>query len=53
MKQFGLDIGSTTMKGVLLGENNEILFSCYERHFSKINETLLTILDRLVPVCGE
>lgn len=53
MKRFGLDIGSTTMKGVLLGENGEILFSCYERHFSKIKETFLAVLEQLAPICGE
>ena len=53
MKRFGLDIGSTTMKGVLLGENGEIQFSCYERHFSKIKETFLAVLEQLAPICGE
>ena len=48
MKRFGLDIGSTTMKGVLLGENGEIQFSCYERHFSKVREKACEILREAV-----
>ena len=36
----GIDIGSTTVKIAVLGENNEVLFSDYERHFANIQETL-------------
>ena len=34
----GLDIGSTTIKCVVLNENDGILYSTYERHFSHILE---------------
>ena len=44
MKQLGLDIGSTTLKYVLLDEQNQ-LFSCkYQRHGAKIGEKLDEIL---------
>ena len=34
----GIDVGSTTVKTVVLNENYEILHSDYKRHFSKIKE---------------
>ena len=30
----GIDIGSTTVKVVVLDENDQLLFRSYERHFS-------------------
>ena len=47
----GIDIGSTTVKVVVLDENNALLFRSYERHFSKTRErtveTLYAIWDML------
>ena len=47
----GIDIGSTTVKVVVLDENNELLFRSYERHYSKAREraceTLRSIEDML------
>ncbi len=40
----GIDIGSTTVKIAILNENNEILFSDYQRHFADIRNTLLSLL---------
>ncbi|MBR2328821.1 MAG: 2-hydroxyglutaryl-CoA dehydratase, partial [Clostridia bacterium] len=34
----GIDIGSTTVKVVVLDEQNTMLFHSYERHFSKVRE---------------
>ncbi|HEX2939173.1 MAG TPA: hypothetical protein VHO66_09690, partial [Ruminiclostridium sp.] len=34
----GIDIGSTTVKVVVLDENSNILFKAYERHMSKVRE---------------
>ena len=34
----GIDIGSTTVKVVVLDEQNQLLFRSYERHFSKTRE---------------
>ena len=34
----GIDIGSTTVKVVVLDEHNKLLFRSYERHFSKTRE---------------
>ena len=41
----GIDIGSTTVKLVLASDNNEIMFSKYERHFSNIQETLRNLFE--------
>ena len=34
----GIDIGSTTVKVVVLDENDQLLFRSYERHYSKARE---------------
>ncbi len=44
MKRVGLDIGSTTVKAAVLGENDELLFSRYRRHFSDIRKTVSDII---------
>ena len=36
--RIGLDIGSTTVKCVVLDEQDRIVFSAYERHYSQITE---------------
>ncbi len=43
----GLDIGSTTIKCVVIDENNEIIYSSYERHLSKISEKIAEVLKNL------
>ncbi len=49
--RIGIDIGSTTVKVVVLNEKNELLFRSYERHYSKAREraaeTLRSISDML------
>ena len=42
----GIDIGSTTVK-VVLTDGAEILYQCYERHFSQVRIKTLEILERL------
>ena len=36
----GIDVGSTTVKTVILDEDCNIIHSCYQRHFSKVRETV-------------
>ncbi|MBQ8569677.1 MAG: 2-hydroxyacyl-CoA dehydratase [Oscillospiraceae bacterium] len=36
----GVDVGSTTVKTVILDDNKQIIYSKYERHFSKVRETV-------------
>ncbi len=49
--RIGIDIGSTTVKVVVLNENDKLLFRSYERHYSKAREraceTLSSIRDML------
>ena len=42
----GIDIGSTTIKFVLSDGTNE-LFSCYERHFSRVREKTVELLEQV------
>ncbi len=42
----GIDIGSTTAK-LVLRRDNEILFQCYERHFSQIKSKIQELLQRM------
>ena len=44
MLKLGLDIGSTTIKSVVLDEENKIIYSTYERHYSQITEKIAEIL---------
>ena len=43
----GIDVGSTTVKTVLLTKDGDILSSSYERHFSKVRETVCEKLSAL------
>ena len=49
--RIGIDIGSTTVKVVVLDEANQLLFRSYERHYSKAREraceTLKTLREKL------
>ncbi|MEG2221199.1 MAG: acyl-CoA dehydratase activase [Oscillospiraceae bacterium] len=43
----GLDVGSTTIKCVVLDEDDTILYSTYERHYSHISEKAEELLLRV------
>ena len=43
----GLDIGSTTIKCVVLDEHDTLLYSTYERHYSHILEKAQELLRRI------
>ncbi len=49
MKHLGIDIGSTTIKYVLMDEGENILASDYRRHLSRVRE----ILEEIVRSLGE
>ena len=49
----GMDIGSTTLKIVCLDENENIIFSSYERHFSDTKNTVYNALNKLVTEYGD
>ena len=42
----GMDVGSTTVKLVLLDENGNMVFGAYERHGARTQETLAGLLRR-------
>ncbi|WRS27449.1 acyl-CoA dehydratase activase [Oscillospiraceae bacterium MB08-C2-2] len=43
----GIDVGSTTLKTVVLNEKNEIVEKSYQRHFSKVREMTVEHLHSL------
>lgn len=43
----GIDVGSTTVKTVVMSPAGEILFSHYERHFSKVKEAAVKQLKSI------
>ena len=45
--KLGLDIGSTTIKCVVLDDENKLIYSTYERHYSQITEKIAELLDRV------
>lgn len=42
----GIDVGSTTVKIVLLDKKQQIIYHDYQRHFSDIRQTLLQLLEQ-------
>ncbi len=49
----GIDIGSTTVKIAILDQDNNIVFSDYERHYANIQETLALLLKKAFDITGE
>ena len=50
--KIGIDIGSTTVKTVVLSPTGEMLFHDYERHFSMVREKALEQLKKAESVIG-
>ncbi|MCM1438274.1 MAG: acyl-CoA dehydratase activase [Roseburia sp.] len=44
----GIDVGSTTVKAVAIGEDGKILYKSYVRHFAKVKETVLAELKNVL-----
>ncbi|MDR7855445.1 acyl-CoA dehydratase activase [Tissierella sp.] len=49
--RIGLDVGSTTLKAVVLDKNDNIIFSSYERHYSQITHKTAELLKRIMKEC--
>ena len=51
MLKVGIDVGSTTMKTVAMREDNTLVFSDYQRHYSQIiekgKEMIQAMMDRI------
>ena len=45
--RLGIDVGSTTVKLVLLDKNSKIIYSRYERHMSNVFVTVVALLQDL------
>ncbi len=51
--RLGIDIGSTTIKVIIIDNNDEILYSEYKRHNANIIDTLTEILNRVTEKLGD
>lgn len=51
--RLGVDVGSTTVKLVLLNDDDKILYSRYERHMSNVFETVITLLHDMYDEVGD
>ena len=50
MKLFniGIDVGSTTVKAVVMDEQNNVLYSDYRRHYSDTKKTLMDLVTEIL-----
>ncbi|MDD6295760.1 MAG: acyl-CoA dehydratase activase-related protein [Treponema sp.] len=52
--RLGIDVGSTTVKVVVLSDDDKILYSAYERHRADIRNTIISVvstaLDTITPL---
>ncbi|MFV0400535.1 MAG: acyl-CoA dehydratase activase [Oscillospiraceae bacterium] len=48
--KIGIDVGSTTLKTVVLNDDNNIVEKSYQRHFSKVRELTVEHLQSLAPL---
>ncbi len=53
MNRAGIDVGSTTVKLVVLNEKNDLLFSRYERHFSDVKAATIKVLNEVIAELGD
>lgn len=51
--RLGIDVGSTTVKLVILDDNNEIVYQKYERHMSNVFEKVREVLTLLKEEQGD
>ena len=51
--RLGIDVGSTTVKLVLLDDEGNIRYSRYERHMSNVFKTVIDLLDDMYKVVGD
>lgn len=51
--KIGLDVGSTTMKLVVVGDDGEIIFSDYNRHHADVSGALKTVFGKVAEKIGD
>ena len=52
-RYLGIDVGSTTVKAVVMNRGGEVLYSNYVRHMSKVKETVLNELNYILNLLGD
>ena len=52
MMKIGLDVGSTTLKAVVLDHTDAVIYQKYERHYSKISEKAAALLQEIAALPG-
>ncbi len=50
--RLGIDVGSTTVKLIMLDDNDKIIYSRYERHMSNVFETVVDLLRKMYEEVG-
>lgn len=45
--KIGIDIGSTTIKAVVLGDDRQLIYHTYRRHFSRIAESFREVVETI------
>ncbi|MGV3353954.1 acyl-CoA dehydratase activase [Streptococcus orisratti] len=53
MYKTGIDVGSTTVKVVVFDEDNNLLFSRYERHYSDVKTATIKVLQEAISEIGD
>lgn len=53
MYRVGIDVGSTTIKTVVLNASYDIIYSSYKRHRSSVSTALNALIDELFLICGD
>ena len=53
LRNVGMDIGSTTIKVVVTGDNGNVLFKDYRRHYADIEQVIPTVLTPLIKTTGD
>ena len=49
----GIDIGSTTLKAVVINESGNVVFKDYQRHLSKVRERTNELIHNLKSIIGD
>ena len=49
----GLDVGSTTVKIIVMNEQQETIYKNYQRHFSDTKNTICNVLENLIKIFPE
>jgi len=50
--KFGIDIGSTTVKIVVMDEKNQLIYHNYRRHFSDMKNTVIQMIKKCYETLG-